>query len=131
MWGQTPHIWSNLQNLPASAGNARKVDSTPELGRYPREGNGNPLQDSCLETSMDWKPGGLVCGLPKSWTLLSTHTRRVKMWKKSNFFNFFLRKKQFLKNLFFLKYHSFYKFIGALCFTLIILLSSDSFGLSK
>ena len=27
--------------------------SIPELGRYPGEGNGNPLQYSCLENSMD------------------------------------------------------------------------------
>ena len=27
----------------------------PELGRYPEEGNGNPLQYSCLENSMTQK----------------------------------------------------------------------------
>jgi len=27
--------------------------SNPGLGRSPGEGNGNPLQDSCLENSMD------------------------------------------------------------------------------
>ena len=27
--------------------------SIPGLGRSPREGNGNPLQHSCLENSMD------------------------------------------------------------------------------
>ena len=31
----------------------------PGLGRSPREGNGNPLQDSCLENPMDRGPGGL------------------------------------------------------------------------
>ena len=34
----------------ASAGDA---DSIPGLGRSPGEGNGNPLQYSCLENSMD------------------------------------------------------------------------------
>ena len=28
-------------------------------GRSPGEGNGNALQDSCLETPMDREPGGL------------------------------------------------------------------------
>ena len=40
-----------------------------------REGNGNPLQYSCLETPMD---GGAwwaaVRGVPKSWTRLSDFT---------------------------------------------------------
>ena len=31
----------------------------PELGRSPGEGNGNPLQYSCLENSMDRGAGGL------------------------------------------------------------------------
>ena len=33
--------------------NARDPDSIPGLGRSPGEGNGYPLQDSCLENSMD------------------------------------------------------------------------------
>ena len=42
--------------------------SIPELGRLPGEGNGNPLQYSCLEKSMDrgaW--GATVHGVTKSW----------------------------------------------------------------
>ena len=35
------------------AANAGDVGSFPELGRSPGEGNGNPLQHSCLENSMD------------------------------------------------------------------------------
>ena len=34
-------------------GNAGDTDSIPGLGRSPGEGNGNPLQYSCLENSMD------------------------------------------------------------------------------
>ena len=37
----------------ASAYNAGDPGSIPELGRFPREENGNPLQYSCLENSMD------------------------------------------------------------------------------
>ena len=36
-----------------SACNEEDPDSIPESGRSPGEGNGNPLQDSCLENSMD------------------------------------------------------------------------------
>ena len=41
------------------------------LGRSPAEGNGNPLQYSCLENPMDRGPGGLVHGVAKGWTQLS------------------------------------------------------------
>ena len=48
-------MWSSLvpqmiiKNLPATAGDAGSV---PGLGGYPREGNGNRLQYSCLENPM-------------------------------------------------------------------------------
>ena len=35
------------------AANARDTDLIPWLGRSPGEGNGNPLQYSCLENPMD------------------------------------------------------------------------------
>ena len=37
----------------ASAYNAGDLDSLPGSGRSPGEGNGNPLQHSSLENSMD------------------------------------------------------------------------------
>ena len=37
----------------ASACTAGDLGSIPGLGRSPGEGNGNPLQKSCLENSMD------------------------------------------------------------------------------
>ena len=36
-----------------SARNAGDLGSIPGLGRFPGEGNGNPLQYSCLENPMD------------------------------------------------------------------------------
>ena len=39
-----------VKNLPASAGD---LGSIPGSGRSPGEGNGNPLQYSCLGNSMD------------------------------------------------------------------------------
>ena len=59
----------------ASACNAGYPGSIPRLGRSPGEGNGNPLQYSCLENSMD---GGAwwatVHGVVKSRTRMSDFT---------------------------------------------------------
>ena len=41
---------SMVKNLPANSGD---VVSIPGSGRSPGEGNGNPLQYSCLGNSMD------------------------------------------------------------------------------
>ena len=58
-----------------SAHDAGDPDLIPWLGRSPGEENGNPLQYSCLENSMD---GGawwaIVHGVAKSWTRLSDFT---------------------------------------------------------
>ena len=64
-----------VKNLLASARGARDTGLIPGSGRYPGEGNGYPLQYSCLENSMDrgaW--GAIVHGVSKSWTQLTTHT---------------------------------------------------------
>ena len=37
----------------APASNARDLGSIPGSGRFPGEGNGNPLQYSCLENPLD------------------------------------------------------------------------------
>ena len=42
-----------VKNPPASAGDIGDMGSIPGLGRSPGEGNGNPLQYSCLENPMD------------------------------------------------------------------------------
>ena len=59
----------------ASAYNVGDPGSIPELGRSSGEGNGNPLQYSCLENPLD---GGAwlatVHGVAKSWTRLSDFT---------------------------------------------------------
>ena len=59
----------------ASACNAGDLGSIPGLGRSPGEGNGNPLQYSCLKNPMDggawW---GTVHRVAKSWTRLSDFT---------------------------------------------------------
>ena len=42
-----------VKNPPANAGDVRDVGSIPGSEKSPRGGNGNPLQDSCLENPMD------------------------------------------------------------------------------
>ena len=42
-----------VKNPPATAGDVRDTGSIPGLGRSPGEGNGNPLQYSCLQNPMD------------------------------------------------------------------------------
>ena len=68
-----------VKNPPASAGDTRDVGSIPGLGRSPGEGNGNPLQYSFLENSMDrgvWR--ATIHRVAKSQTQLNdgvhTHT---------------------------------------------------------
>ena len=59
-----------VKNPPASAGDIRDTGSIPGLGRFPGEGNGNPLQYSCQGNPMDrgawW---AVVHGVAKEWDL--------------------------------------------------------------
>ena len=63
-----------VQNLPAmqeDTCNAGALCMISGSGRSPEERNGNPLQYSCLEKSMDrgaW--GAIVHGLVESWSQL-------------------------------------------------------------
>ena len=55
-----------------SACKAEDLGLIPEFGRSPGEGNGNPLQYSCLENSMDrGARQAIVHGVTKSRTRLS------------------------------------------------------------
>ena len=64
-------IWAFLvtQTVKKSAWNAGDPGWIPGLRRSPREGNGNPLQYSCLENPIDrgaWR--AMVHGVTKSQT---------------------------------------------------------------
>ena len=48
VWGFL--VGSVIKKLPANAGDMGSISGS---GRFPGEGNGNPLQDSCLGNSMD------------------------------------------------------------------------------
>ena len=74
------NIWLRKKSVGSPGGSDGKVSvcnagdpgSIPGLGRSPGEGNGSPLQHSCLENPMD---GGawwaIVHGVTKNWTQLS------------------------------------------------------------
>ena len=67
-----------------SACNAGDPSSIPESGRSPGEGNGNPLQYSCLENSMDrgaWQ--ATVHGVAKSQTRLSDQQTDTRLNTRS------------------------------------------------
>ena len=60
-----------VKNLSANARDIRDMGSIPGLGRFPGEGNGNPLHYSCLENLMDrgaWR--STIHWVTKSWTRL-------------------------------------------------------------
>ena len=68
-----PSHWVALvvKNLPVNAGDVRDAGLIPGLGRFPGEGNGYPLQYSCLENPMDrgtWQ--AVVHSVAKSWIRL-------------------------------------------------------------
>ena len=66
---------SMVKNSPANAGDTGDPGSIPESERSHGEGNGNPLQYSCLEHFMDrgaWR--AVVHIVSKSWTGLNIHT---------------------------------------------------------
>ena len=71
---------SVVKNTPA---NAEDVGSIPGSGRFPGEGNGNPLQYACLVNPKNrgaWQ--ATVNGVTKSWTELSEHkeVRCIRHW---------------------------------------------------
>ena len=76
---------SVVKNLPANAGDVGLISF---LGRSPGEGNGNPLQYSCLENPMDrgawW---ATVHEVARSWPWLNTHVGTQALRDKELFWN--------------------------------------------
>ena len=72
---QASQVMLVVKNPPANEGDARDTGSILGSERSPGEGNGNPLQYSCLDNPIDrgtwWAK---VHGVVKSQTQLSTHT---------------------------------------------------------
>ena len=73
-----------VNNLPANAGNREDMSLIPGMGKSPGGGNGNPLQCSCLENSMDredWR--AIVHSVTKGWTQLRNGAHMVsegRLW---------------------------------------------------
>ena len=84
----------------ASAHNVGDMGSVPGLGRSPGEGNGNPLQYSGLENSMDG--GAWWATVHGVHSILSTHSfvcisknkglffKNIKISVTHNYFSFFM-----------------------------------------
>ena len=71
-WGSL--LTQLVKNLPVKAGDTTDKSSIPGSGRSPGERNGNPLQYSCLENSVDrgaWL--SIVHGIAKSRIRLNIH----------------------------------------------------------
>ena len=72
LWARFQFIFPDGSDDEESACNAGDPDSIPGLGRSPGEGNGNPLQYSCLKNPMDrgaWQ--ATVQQVTKIWTGMS------------------------------------------------------------
>ena len=70
---------SMVKNLPSNLPGDMVL--IPESGRFPGEGNDNPLQYSCLGNSMDrgaWRATGQ--GVAKSRTQLKRHSAQHSTW---------------------------------------------------
>ena len=65
-----------------SSCNTGDLGSIPGSGRTPGEGNGNPLQDSCLGKPTDREAWwATVHGVAKNWTRLSDFTYLFTYWR--------------------------------------------------
>ena len=71
-----------VKNPRANPGDARCGIQSLRSGRSPRVGNGNPLQYSCLENSMDRAWRATAHGFTKNWTPLSNwaHTYTYSLY---------------------------------------------------
>ena len=100
-----------------SACSAGDPGSIPGLGRSPREGNGNPLQYSCLENSMN--RGTWLATVPR---VAKSH--RVKTGLSNNTLTFFICKYLFLNSVLFhwpvclslCQYHTYFNFCNFVSF---------------
>ena len=73
-----------VKNPPANTGDIRTTGSIPGLERSPAEGNGNPLQYSCLENPMDKRAWwSIVFRVARSQTRLKQQHTHSPIWRPS------------------------------------------------
>ena len=66
-----------VKNSSASAGDLKKDRLIPGPGRSPGEGNGNPLQNYCLQNPWTEEPGGpQSMGSQRDTTEVTQHVER-------------------------------------------------------
>ena len=85
------HFWgfpvcSVVKNPPANAGDTGDASSISNSERSPGEGNGNPLQYSCLENPMDkggwWATGHRIARVRHHWSNWACrHANLMQNWK--------------------------------------------------
>ena len=68
-----------VKNLPVNVGDTGYMGSSPGLERHPGEGNGIPLQYSCLENRCIEEPGGPHC---KELDMTQRLSTLVSAWLK-------------------------------------------------
>ena len=89
-----------VKNLPANAGDTEDTGLIPGSGKSPGEGNGNPLQYSCLENPWTEEPGrATVQGVTKmiSNPYISTYANKPPNFKvKEKKWNCLLQQKSTL-----------------------------------
>ena len=69
---------SVVKNLPAKAADTRNLGLISESGRSPSEGNGHPLQYSCLGNSMDrgtWQLQSIGCKESDTTEIMGTRMK--------------------------------------------------------
>ena len=73
-----------VRNPPANVGNGREVGLNPGFGKSLEEGNGNPLQYSCLGNPMDrgaWR--ATVHGVTEEWDTTEYAQEAERKWHTS------------------------------------------------
>ena len=76
--------WLRGKESACNAGDAGDAALIPGLGRSPGEGNGNPLQCSCLGNPMDKEPAGYSPQGHKESDMTKLTRKQIPNWRHNN-----------------------------------------------